>query len=369
LVDCGNWGVSATWNVPSTVVSGVYFARIYRTDGTSGANQIPFVVTDNSSHSGIVFMTSDETWQAYNDWGGYSNYVGAAGQPASNAVSFNRPYPPPGAGEMMFGAVPVVIAAERWHLPLAYYTDVDLARRPNALTGASAYVSMGHDEYWTQSMRNRVAEARQDGTNLAFLGANTMFWRVRLTKAGRLMTAYRTDPGLDPALTRHPAHAAGEFRGPAIAQPESLVTGMDYQCYPVDAPYRVVSPTWWGFAHTHVHSGAEFPNLVGIEADHVNPGPDTPKRLQVLSDASYSCNGQHTTTQSVYYTWPSGAGVFNAGTLRWTCALDNGRCNVYRLDRRTVRFVAHVTHTVLGTFAHGPAAWLQPAHANAAQYP
>ena len=50
LVDCGNWGVSATWNVPSTAVSGVYFARIYRTDGTSGANQIPFVVTDNSSH-------------------------------------------------------------------------------------------------------------------------------------------------------------------------------------------------------------------------------------------------------------------------------------------------------------------------------
>src|SRR5258708_16054727 len=71
LVDCGNWGVSATWNVPATAVSGVYFARIYRTDGTAGANQIPFVVTNNASHSDIVFMTSDESWQAYNDWGGY----------------------------------------------------------------------------------------------------------------------------------------------------------------------------------------------------------------------------------------------------------------------------------------------------------
>ena len=47
LVDCGNWSVSATWNVPPTAVSGVYFARIYRTDGSSDANQIPFVVTDN----------------------------------------------------------------------------------------------------------------------------------------------------------------------------------------------------------------------------------------------------------------------------------------------------------------------------------
>jgi hypothetical protein len=27
LVDCGNWGVSATWSVPATAVSGVYFAR------------------------------------------------------------------------------------------------------------------------------------------------------------------------------------------------------------------------------------------------------------------------------------------------------------------------------------------------------
>jgi len=29
------------------------------------ARQIPFVVTDNSSHSNIMFMTSDETWQAW----------------------------------------------------------------------------------------------------------------------------------------------------------------------------------------------------------------------------------------------------------------------------------------------------------------
>ena len=52
LVDCGNWSVSATWNVPADAVSGVYFAHISRTDGTSDENQIPFVVTDNASHSG-----------------------------------------------------------------------------------------------------------------------------------------------------------------------------------------------------------------------------------------------------------------------------------------------------------------------------
>ena len=102
LVDCGNWGVSATWNVPANAVSGVYFAKIYRTDGSTDANQIPFVVTDNSSHSDMVFMTSDETWQAYNDWGGSDFYVGTStGSPwccsaldpgRAVQISYNRPF-------------------------------------------------------------------------------------------------------------------------------------------------------------------------------------------------------------------------------------------------------------------------------------
>src|SRR5690349_13150804 len=58
LVDCGNWAVSASWAVPATAVSGIYFARLVRTDNTSGASHIPFVVRDDSSHSGVVFQTS-----------------------------------------------------------------------------------------------------------------------------------------------------------------------------------------------------------------------------------------------------------------------------------------------------------------------
>ncbi|HEY5183303.1 MAG TPA: N,N-dimethylformamidase beta subunit family domain-containing protein, partial [Actinomycetes bacterium] len=42
-VDCGNWAVSASWAVPSTAVSGVYIARLTRTD-TGGASHIVFVV-------------------------------------------------------------------------------------------------------------------------------------------------------------------------------------------------------------------------------------------------------------------------------------------------------------------------------------
>ena len=96
LVDAGNWAVSASWDVPADAVSGVYIAKLVRQDGTAGENQIPFIVRDDSSHSDIVFQTADETWQAYNGWGGANFYGGngpATGQGAGRAyaVSYNRP--------------------------------------------------------------------------------------------------------------------------------------------------------------------------------------------------------------------------------------------------------------------------------------
>src|SRR5690606_20753533 len=104
-------------------------------------------------------------------------------------------------------AIPVVVRAERSGAPLSYFTNEDLHTTPGALAGARGYVSMGHDEYWTLTMRRVVLEARDAGTNLAFLGANTMYWRVRLqddaTGPARLVVGYRHDAHLDPL------HAAG----------------------------------------------------------------------------------------------------------------------------------------------------------------
>src|SRR2546421_7413751 len=73
LVDCGNWQVSASWAVPATAVSGVYMAHLIRNDSGAGSD-IPFIVRNDSSHSDIAFQTSDETWEAYNTYGGNSLY-------------------------------------------------------------------------------------------------------------------------------------------------------------------------------------------------------------------------------------------------------------------------------------------------------
>jgi hypothetical protein len=93
LYDCGNWAVSASWQVPANATSGVYFAVLFRPD-TGGASHIFFVVRNDSSHSDVLFQTSDETWQAYNSWGGHSVYGGSNTFDLSNRafkVSYNRP--------------------------------------------------------------------------------------------------------------------------------------------------------------------------------------------------------------------------------------------------------------------------------------
>ena len=88
--------------------------------------------------------------------------------------------------------------------------------------------------------------------------------------------------------------------------------------------------------------------------------------MQVLSHTPYSCRGVATSTQSVYYTTASGAGVFNAGTLRWGCAIVD-RCE-RPLGPRTAEFTRTVTGTLVEEFARGPVGDRHPARDNVAAF-
>ena len=86
--------MSASWAVPATAVSGIYFAKLVR-DRRHGRRQpLFFVVRDDAEHSDLLFQTSDTTWQAYNDYGGNSLYDGrpAADRGRAYKVSYNRPF-------------------------------------------------------------------------------------------------------------------------------------------------------------------------------------------------------------------------------------------------------------------------------------
>jgi hypothetical protein len=79
------------------------------------------------------------------------------------------------------------------------------------------------------------------------------------------------------------------------------------------------------FAGTGVTAGPRFGNLVGVEYDRVNPAYPVPRPLQVLSHSPLVCQGAASFGDSAYYTHAGGAGVFNAGTMRWVEAIFRGR--------------------------------------------
>jgi hypothetical protein len=348
---------------------GFYVVKL-RTAGGS-ETLVPYVVSSPSARGTVALVAPVTTWQAYNQWGGYSLYAGPPGDRRSWAVSFDRPFNgATGANDYRTAALPIVVSAERLGIPLSYYTNVDLDLDPGVLEGAEAYVSMGHDEYWTPSMREAVEKARARGTDLAFLGANTMYWRIRLddtaTGRERLQTGYRSDAYLDPLREKRPSEATSRFRDPPDGTSEQGVVGMEYECYPVDADFVVASPTWWGFRGTGMSRGDRLPGLVGPEADRVYLDARTPRPMEVLSYSPYSCRGVSTSSQSVYYTTRSGAGVFTAGTLRWGCALVD-RCD-HPLGARVQRFVRTVTRNLLRAYAAGRAGLKHPARDTVTRY-
>jgi hypothetical protein len=366
--------VVAPWRRDLTVDTsgwepGFYVFRL-RTD-TGWEAQVPYVVSSPSAQGTVALVAPVTTWQAYNKWGGYSLYAGADGDRRSFAVSFDRPYNgATGANDYRTAAIPIIVQAERTGVRLSYFTNIDLHTSPGALDGARGYVSMGHDEYWTNTMRAAVLEARDAGTNLAFLGASTMYWRIRLEPGpedpARVVVGYRHDARLDPLYAQGSPDTSALFREPPAPRPEHDLVGMQYECYPVDTDYVIASPGWWGFRGTGVRRGDHVRGLVGPEADRVYPDARLPRPLQVLSHSPYACRGVATSAQAVYYTTESGAGVFTAGTLRWGCALV-GRCD-RPLAEATLRFTRTVTGTLLVEFARGPVGARHPATDNVAAF-
>ena len=234
LVDAGNWAVTDSWVIPADAVSGVYLARVQRLDANGDpipgeANQIPFIVRNDGLEADIVLQTSDTTWQAYNGWhGGLGNAnpsgpnfygdnsglvdhdpipnSGSFAQDRAYAVSYNRPLitrgiegqqggPAAGAQDYLFGADYAAIHwLEQNGYDVSYIAGVDTDRLgPDYLKNYNAFISVGHDEYWSGEQRWNVEEARDSGVNILFWSGNEVYWKTRWeTSISADGTAYRT---------------------------------------------------------------------------------------------------------------------------------------------------------------------------------
>jgi methionine-rich copper-binding protein CopC len=371
LVDCGDWSVSATWNVPTTAVSGVYFAHIYTANDTD-ENQIPFVVTNTASTANIVFMTSDETWQAYNDWGGYSLYTGdATGSPwccsaldpgRATQVSYNRPFAtrfdtPYGEDFFFSMEFPMIEFLEENGYDVTYVSEADVSAPGAAsmLEQHKIFLNAGHSEYWDSGARANLTSARNAGVNIAFFTGNTMWWKTRWANSQYGNEPYRTlitykesldtvqdDPADPPTWTgawRDPRFMAS---GDDSGQPENALTGQLWTVNCCSYADQVPSQysqlaIWKNTAVAKLATGQTYtmPNeTLGYEWDSDvdngfrPPGEiDMSKTCEDVSQALLTVNediGPAEECNSLtLYKAASGALVFDAGTVQWAWGLNN----------------------------------------------
>ncbi len=401
IVDAGNWSVTDSWTIPTVAVSGVYLAKLVRLDSNgdpiAGAtNQIPFVVRDDTPDDGtksdIVLQTSDTTWQAYNAWAGNNGQVGESlySDPRSYGVSYNRPYltregggAAAGPQDYLFGAdYAAIYFLEKNGYDVSYIAGVDSDRLgASALIGHKAFISVGHDEYWSGPQRANVEAARDAGVNLLFWSGNEVYWKTRYEASiAGTPTDYRTLISYKETYTNNnpnaPATAytnldpsnewTGTWRDTRFAdavdangthtavgaRPENSLTGQvtiaSGSTDPggaLDIPQEYTGLRYWrGTAVANSNGTFDIaPGIIGFEWDTAPDNASRPAGMIKLSETTLNWSAliidQGNTEQAgtathtlTLYRAPSGALVFGAGTVFWSWGLSNQHDPIYNAN-------------------------------------
>jgi hypothetical protein len=371
LVDAGNWSVTDSWSVPTTAVSGVYFANV--TQG-SQVFQIPFIISNPSDSSAILFQTSDETWQAYNDWGGSDVYGGDG--PGVNgsayAISYNRPITTrDGAvngtesesgtsNDMVFSAeFAAIYWLEENGYDVSYIAGEQVATAPDdsLLLNHQVYMDVGHDEYWSDQQYENVLSAQNAGVNMMFWSGNEIYWQTRFAPSidatadpNRTMITYKDTHAnalIDPTGTATSAFMDARFAstGGLAGTPSNSLTG---QVFSVDSPQSATITLNYGetqlsiWRNTAIQADTKpgqtaslSPGLLGYEWDSSPDNGFMPSSLIDLSSTTLqvqtalldygNTTGPGTETHNlVEFRNPvSGALVFGAGTVYWSFGLSD----------------------------------------------
>ncbi len=354
IVEC-HWTNPYTLTIPNSSdptdwTSGIYLAKL--TAASSGKQSyIIFVVRDDARYSDFLYQMSVNTYQAYNNWGGKSLYGWNSPTGAAVKVSFDRPYamgnqsisaPAVGSGEFLITVQPAnqgppggceypfVRFLEREGYDVTYSTDVDTAEDEAALFNHKALLVVGHDEYWNWSQRANVVAARDNGINLGFFSANTMYWQIRYEpdsdgNPDRTIVCYK---GL--ATTEDPDYLSGDpnlmkyttvqWRQSPVNLPEDAVIGVMYYTNPVQSDIVVDDASSWVYQNTNLSKGSRLPGLLGYEVDQMyGHAPADTVRLA----HSVFGTGPQDFSDATVYTAPSGATVFATGSMQWSWGLDD----------------------------------------------
>lgn len=330
----------------------------------SGAQfSFPWVVAPRKPGSRIAVLANTNTWNAYNNFGGRSNYINPGGLPLAPTVnarldldrytkkesvwrisdehykplSFDRPEPPNHIfdntpwddrnitdsihGRMQCGQTPgewrLLGWLEEQGFDYDYYAEAQLDDGTLPLESYDLLILGVHPEYWTRGMYRTVKEWVHRGGRLMYLGGNGL--NCEVTIDGNLMRCLSYDD-----TDRPRGH---ESRMHRTFEPEASLLGVVFTQTGVmtAAPYRVLDETHWVFAGTGLRNGDPFGEKTlhervpggasGHETDKVSRS--SPSNIRVLAKGTNPNDGG---AEIVCFELGEGE-VFSSGSITWVAAL------------------------------------------------
>jgi hypothetical protein len=356
--------------------SGLYYFHARTATGAEFA--FPWIVAPAQPAAPVAVLASNITWNAYNNFGGRSNYINPDRLPPVPTVnarlelkrytdpdsitydtdqyaplSFERPEPinhidaRTEITDPIEGRAACHIAPAEWRLlgwlererfDYDYYAETQLHDGTLDLDRYKVLILSAHPEYWSRHMYFRVKSwVNERGGRLMYLGGNGLNCEAELVEPAAVI--YHNGDGR--------ALKAGGFesRFHMRVESEASLLGVVFTETGImtGAPYRVLDASHWAFEGTGLLEGDLFgePSLhmrcpggaSGHETDKVSPR--SPANVVRLAKGTNIDQGG---AELVCYETESGGAVFSAGSIAWPSSILVDDC------------VSRITANVLGRY-------------------
>lgn len=353
--DNGARGVHQQW-LTAPERSGLYYLHAR---GESGAFfSFPLVVAPARPRHPVAVLASTNTWNAYNPFGGRSNYIMAAGMidtPIVNAkadlpryklteygewksaaefapLSFDRPEPvnhvpaEVECGDPIEGRQACHLAPAEWRLlgwlerqDYGYdlYADYQLHSGLLDLAAYRVLILNTHPEYWSAEMYRAVKRwVFERGGRLMYLGGNGLNCAVEYLDGGTAMRCLNQWPAGYESRFHHRVESEANLLGVVFSDAGAMTV----------APYEVLEPDHWVFAGTGLKKGDLFGRKTlherygdgasGHETDKVSAS--SPAEARPLARGLNPDDGG---AHLVCFEAAGGGAVFSAGSITYPSAL------------------------------------------------
>jgi hypothetical protein len=337
--------------------SGLYYFHARTESGRFFS--FPWIVAPARPAARIAVLASNITWNAYNNFGGRSNYIHADKMPPTPTVnaraelaryqdpafgtwnaeeyaplSFDRPEPINHIPEHVAITDPIEgraachVAPAEWRLlgwmereGFGYdlYAETQLHAGLLNLDAYRVLVASTHPEYWSREMYRAVKSwVFERGGRFVYLGGNGLNCEVTFPNESTMIVHNGDNRKLQANLEKF------ESRFGMRVESEAHLTGVVYSESGVmtAAPYRVLAAEHWALAGTGLKNGDTFGEkslheripggASGHETDKISPS--SPVGIEHLAKGLNPDDGGG---DVVHFTTESGGAVFSVGSICW----------------------------------------------------